>query len=168
MLGRPFARVLDDIIGCRVDCPLTDTLADEEEVVPLRQGHNVINDRSRWRIDRSLSIHFEEARVNPLAHNDEGEGGVKLAFREDLPDHRNFIVLHVFNLAVADTVSVDDHPLGPGLVHFTVPEITKQWDWPYLKHTHPKRIFLKRDFLGDNHNFVWSEQRVLRDQPKVF
>ncbi len=38
--------IFDDVIRSGVDCALAHRLRDEEEVVPLRQGHDVVDDGS--------------------------------------------------------------------------------------------------------------------------
>ena len=49
-------RVLDNVVGGRVDSALADRLGHQVEVVPFGEGHNVVDDGSRRRVDRRPTV----------------------------------------------------------------------------------------------------------------
>lgn len=87
LLGRKAAVVLDDVVAGGVDRALAHRLAHEEEVVPLRQGDHVVDDRSGRRVLRAR--HGEEAGVDPLGDHDEVELGADAEIGEGAANRRH-------------------------------------------------------------------------------
>ena len=121
--------VFDHVVGRRVDWSLTHRLRNQVEVVPLRQGDNIVENRSaRW-IDvvALLRVRFlEESAVDTLANHDVGEGGLDVVFLQEFLDLHDFLVFDQLNLTVANAVSVNNDSSGEFLVDLFVPEI-KIW-----------------------------------------
>ena len=60
--------VLDDVVGGWVDRSLPDGLRDEVEVVPLREGHDVVHHRSGRGVGSVVTHHREEPDTNANFH----------------------------------------------------------------------------------------------------
>lgn len=105
---------------------MTHRLRNQVEVVPLRQGDNIVENRSaRW-IDvvALLRVRFlEESAVDTLANHDVGEGGLDVVFLQEFLDLHDFLVFDQLNLTVANAVSVNNDSSGEFLVDLFVPEI---------------------------------------------
>ena len=118
--------VFDHVVGRRVDWSLTHRLRNQVEVVSLRQGDNIVENRSaRW-IDvvALLRVRFlEESAVDTLANHDVGEGGLDVVFLQEFLDLHDFLVFDQLNLTVANAVSVNNDSSGEFLVDLFVPEI---------------------------------------------
>jgi hypothetical protein len=102
-------------------------LRDEEEVVPLGEGHDIVNDGTRRRVAQRLSVDLlEEAAVDALRYDDEGEE--RLVFvaatrLQGLLDGHDLLGLDGGDLAFANAVAVDDYPFGKlAVVGLRVPE----------------------------------------------
>ena len=98
--------ILDDVVAGRVHSSLPNRLRDQEEVVPLRLRHNVINYSStRW--IGWLSCHLEEPGVNSLTDDDVGEQQLIICETrgsEAVLNCRNLMLHHVWNLTIAYTI----------------------------------------------------------------
>ena len=103
---RPY---LDDVVGGWVDGALANVLRYDEEIVPLRKGDAVVNDRTGGRVAVVRALHGVEPAVDPLVDDDEGELRRHLQIREDLPDACDLSLLHVADLPLANAVAVDDN-----------------------------------------------------------
>ena len=65
--------ILDNVITSGRDGALIHLLRDEEEIISLVQSHFSVHHRSGLGISRSAASHREEAGINPLADDDEGD-----------------------------------------------------------------------------------------------
>ena len=79
LVGLKPALVHDNVVAGRVDGALPDRLGHQEEIVPLRQGHSVVDDGAAGRIAvGSLARAREETRVDPFAHDDKSYHWVEI------------------------------------------------------------------------------------------
>ena len=111
---RPTTAVIDDVVRRRIHRSLPHGLADQKEVVPLRQGHNGVKHRSRWRIHKWVALPLEEARINPLSNDDEREGNGDLVVLEHL--------LNLFDFGFSDLGEIkvkkkDWYKINSNLLH---------------------------------------------------
>jgi hypothetical protein len=58
-----------NVVWCRIDCALSHRLRNQEEILSLRQGHNIIDNCSRVRVCRWIGVH-EESFIDPFRNND--------------------------------------------------------------------------------------------------
>ena len=65
--------ILDDVITSGRHRALIHLLRDEEEIIALVQSHFSVHHRSGIGISRLAASHGEEAGINPLADDDEGD-----------------------------------------------------------------------------------------------
>lgn len=111
--------VHQDIVRGGGDCPLCYTLTHQEEVIPLRQGNNIITHSAGGRVDGAATggALGKQAGVYPFADHDEAEAGVEVEGRKAVPDGSNFRILNVGELSVPHTISIHQHPLWEAPVH---------------------------------------------------
>ena len=67
VVGLQAGGVLDDVVAGGVDGALPHGLGDQEEVVCLGKGDNIVQDGATGRVG-GFSTHLEETGVDPLAH----------------------------------------------------------------------------------------------------
>ena len=68
--------------SANLKAPMHAHLGDEEEVISLRQGDDVVHHGARERIARLAAVRAEETRVDALRHHDVGELGADLVLHK--------------------------------------------------------------------------------------
>lgn len=107
-------RVVDDVVRSRCDGSLADALADQVEIVALRQSDCVISHSSRGWIFYAIAVGLEDAHVDAFVDDDEGEFGLGLTvdLDEELLEISNLICVDVLDVSLADAITVEDNALG--------------------------------------------------------
>ena len=117
--------VFNYIIRRGVDRSLAHGLRNQVEIVPLRQGDNVVKYGATGWIDVVALLRigfFEESAVDTFGHHDVGEGRLDVVLLEQLLDFHDLLVFDQLNLPVANAITVHDDSSGKFLVDLFVPE----------------------------------------------
>ena len=117
--------VFDYIVRRGVDRSLAHGLRNQVEIVPLRQGDNVVKYGATGWIDVVALLRigfFEESAVDTFGHHDVGEGRLDVVLLEQLLDFHDLLVFDQLNLPVANAITVHDDSSGKFLVDLFVPE----------------------------------------------
>ena len=114
--------VLDHIVGRGVGGSLPHGLRNHEEVVPLGQGHHVVKNRPRRRVDNLAvgRVQFVETGIDPLCDDEKRELDVHDQGVEEFADDVDLLRTDLFDLAFADTISVEDNSLRGSAIIFDV------------------------------------------------
>jgi hypothetical protein len=72
VVGRKVEVVMDTNEMSRRNCPLTDMLRYEVEVVVIPFGDSVVHDRTGWGVFQALWRPHEKLSVDPLLNHDDG------------------------------------------------------------------------------------------------
>ena len=124
-IWRDSSRVLDDIVAGGRGRSLGRLLRHQKEVVALVLRHFVINDRAAVDGLDWLRV-FEEARVDPLAHNDESDAGkfallhIIVSHLASLFDGGDLSLLDALSVTGTETIAIDDDLLRKILVQLVV------------------------------------------------
>lgn len=106
--------VVDDVVRRRGDRTLTDRLRHKVEISSFWEGDDIIDHGT----GSGILTMIEESRIDTFVHDEEGQQDVLVDSRrfvdlvQLLDNGFDFVFVHVVQLTLADTISVEDDTFG--------------------------------------------------------